>query len=217
MMYTLGSLFSGIGGLEMGLEMTGRFETVWQSEMDKHCRGVLRKHWPDAELFGDVREFGVNNEIKAVDVICGGFPCQDLSLAGKQVGSVAKKVDSTESLCESSGKPGQEDSSSRTCLTWSTGDLKLSSEKLPSSGTMRNGILSPLPPLVDITYAKGSLSWGTPTAHLHKEGGYPGEYTRNSLTLTAQVIGDPTKRGRLNPTWVEWLMGFPIGHTELRH
>ena len=79
--YTLGSLFSGIGGLEMGLEMTGRFETVWQSETDEHCRGVLRKHWPDAELFGDVREFGVNHEIKAVDVVCGGFPCQDLSSA----------------------------------------------------------------------------------------------------------------------------------------
>lgn len=81
MMYTLGSLFSGIGGLEMGLEMTGRFKTVWQSEMDNHCRKVLRRHWPDAELFGDVREVGVTNEIKAVDVICGGFPCQDLSSA----------------------------------------------------------------------------------------------------------------------------------------
>ena len=65
----------------MGLEMTGRFETVWQSEMDAHCRSVLRKHWPDAELLGDVREVGVKNEIKTVDVICGGFPCQDLSTA----------------------------------------------------------------------------------------------------------------------------------------
>lgn len=84
--YTIGSLFSGIGGLEMGLEMTGRFKTAWQSEMDEHCRGVLRKHWPDAELFGDIREFGVNHEIKAVDVICGGFPCQDLSTARENGG-----------------------------------------------------------------------------------------------------------------------------------
>jgi hypothetical protein len=61
--------------------------------------------------------------------------------------------------------------------------------------------------------------WQTPTAHLQKEGGYPGEYTRNTLTLIAEVAeseGLPHSSGSLNPTWVEWLMGFPEGWTDLK-
>jgi hypothetical protein len=53
--------------------------------------------------------------------------------------------------------------------------------------------------------------WPTPTAHNAKEGGYPAEHLRNTPTLSA-VVG-----GKLNPTWVEWLMGFPIGHTVCEH
>tara|TARA_R110000824_G_scaffold134107_3_gene296984 strand:- start:515 stop:937 length:423 start_codon:yes stop_codon:yes gene_type:complete len=61
--------------------------------------------------------------------------------------------------------------------------------------------------------------WPTPTAHLHKEGGYPAEYTRNTPTLTAEATqseGKPHSSGSLNPTWVEWLMGFPEGWTDLK-
>ena len=60
--------------------------------------------------------------------------------------------------------------------------------------------------------------WPTPTAHLHKEGGYPAEYTRNTPTLTAEATqseGKPHSSGSLNPAWVEWLMGFPEGWTDL--
>ena len=81
MKYTLGGLFSGIGGLEMGLESTGRFETKWQAEVDPFCRKVLAKNWPDVKIYEDVKHVGVENEVENVDVICGGFPCQDLSSA----------------------------------------------------------------------------------------------------------------------------------------
>ena len=79
--YTIGSLFSGIGGLEIGLERTGRFKTLWNSDNDEYCQGILKKIWPDCPVYGDVKSVRVENEIQKVDVICGGFPCQDLSLA----------------------------------------------------------------------------------------------------------------------------------------
>lgn len=84
MTYTVGSLFSGIGGFELGFERAG-FKTVWQVEIDPYCQKVLAKNFPEAERFGDIRECGSHN-LKPVDVICGGFPCQDVSWAGLGAG-----------------------------------------------------------------------------------------------------------------------------------
>lgn len=81
----IGSLFSGIGGLELGLEWAGVGDTVWQVEWDPWCRSILAKHWPHAERFDDVQTVGSHN-LTPVELICGGFPCQDLSVAGKQHG-----------------------------------------------------------------------------------------------------------------------------------
>jgi DNA (cytosine-5)-methyltransferase 1 len=81
----IGSLFSGIGGLELGLERSGLGRTAWQVEKDSYRRSVLARHWPGAERFDDVCTVGRAN-LAPVDLICGGFPCKDVSSAGKRAG-----------------------------------------------------------------------------------------------------------------------------------
>jgi len=77
------SLFSGIGGFDLGFERTG-MEVVGMCEIDRHAQAVLKRRFPNATLHTDVRS--IQYERGAVDVICGGFPCQDLSVAGKRRG-----------------------------------------------------------------------------------------------------------------------------------
>ena len=85
MKYRLGSLFSGIGGFELGFEMTGEFETVFQVENNPRARRVLAKHWPAVERFDDVRTVNAVT-LPQCDILIGGFPCQDLSIAGRRAG-----------------------------------------------------------------------------------------------------------------------------------
>lgn len=81
-------LFSGIGGFSLGLERAG-MRTVAFCEVDPFCRRILAKHWPDVPCYDDVRELTADrlrSDGIAVDVICGGFPCQDVSAGGLRVG-----------------------------------------------------------------------------------------------------------------------------------
>jgi DNA (cytosine-5)-methyltransferase 1 len=81
-------LFSGVGGFSLGLERAG-MRTVAFCEIEPYCQAVLRKHWPGVPVFPDVRKFRTSSgnwDHWAIDVICGGFPCQDISVAGKGVG-----------------------------------------------------------------------------------------------------------------------------------
>lgn len=79
-----GSLFSGVGGFDLGFERSG-MECKWQVEYDPHCQAVLERHYPNVKRYKDVRNVG-SETLEAVDLICGGFPCQDLSIAGKRAG-----------------------------------------------------------------------------------------------------------------------------------
>lgn len=82
------SLFSGIGGMELGLERAG-MTTVGQVEIDPYCNQVLARHWPEVPRHDDVRttvEWWHSVERPTIDLVCGGFPCQPFSLAGLQLG-----------------------------------------------------------------------------------------------------------------------------------
>lgn len=86
MTLTIGSLFSGIiGGLELGLERAGLGPVLFQIESDPFCRRVLERHWPDAVRYDDVRT-ATASLLPAVDILCGGSPCQGFSSAGKGKG-----------------------------------------------------------------------------------------------------------------------------------
>jgi DNA (cytosine-5)-methyltransferase 1 len=94
-MITFGSLFAGIGGFDLGLERAGMV-CKWQVEIDGYANRVLEKHWPSVERYRDIQTFpekcqspwlgGSWRDKYAVDVICGGFPCQDISYAGRGAG-----------------------------------------------------------------------------------------------------------------------------------
>lgn len=82
-MLSIGSVFSGIGGLELGLEQAGLGPTLWQVEKDQFCRRVLATHWTHAEQHGDIR-FVQGSDLRRVGVMGGGFPCTDVSYANSE-------------------------------------------------------------------------------------------------------------------------------------
>lgn len=92
---TIGSLFSGIGGLELGLQRGLAAagvptRTLWQVEQNDYARAVLGRHWPHAERYTDVRNITAAT-VQPIDLLAGGFPCQDLSYAGKGAGLAGER------------------------------------------------------------------------------------------------------------------------------
>lgn len=84
-------LFSGIGGFSLGLERTGCFETVAFCEIDNHARKILKKHWPEIKIYNDVSSLDKETLNARINVVTGGFPCQDLSIAGRKGGLSASR------------------------------------------------------------------------------------------------------------------------------
>lgn len=89
------SLFAGVGGFDLGFERAG-MQCVGQVEIDKHARGVLERHWPDVPRHDDVmtaRKWATDaGLVGGVDLVCGGFPCQDVSVAGKRAGLAGQRT-----------------------------------------------------------------------------------------------------------------------------
>lgn len=81
---TVGSLFSGIGGFDLGLKRAG-MSITWQVENDNYAQKILTKHWPRVARYGDIRTIDWK-KVEKVELVCGGFPCQPFSCAGKQRG-----------------------------------------------------------------------------------------------------------------------------------
>jgi len=93
-------LFSGIGGFSLGLEWASpEFKTIAFCEIDPYAQKVLKKHWPEVPIYGDISK--INNvdvdKLVGVDLLCAGFPCQDISVAGKQKGLKDEKGNQTRS------------------------------------------------------------------------------------------------------------------------
>jgi DNA (cytosine-5)-methyltransferase 1 len=83
--FTVGSLFSGVGGFDLGFRAAG-FETRWMCEIDRDCQDVLRKQFPETDvIYSNILTMPLH-DVERVDVIIGGFPCQDLSVAGRRAG-----------------------------------------------------------------------------------------------------------------------------------
>lgn len=85
---TVGSLFSGIGGFDLGFERAG-WDIIWQVENDPYRQKILKRHWPEVELRGDIT--ADTDGLRRPDLICGGFPCQDVSVAGRHKGLAGER------------------------------------------------------------------------------------------------------------------------------
>lgn len=83
-----GSLFTGIGGFDLAFEQAG-MTCAWQCEINAAARSVLARHWPNVPIIEDVKNVG--RDVAAVDLVCGGFPCQDLSIAGPRTGLAGER------------------------------------------------------------------------------------------------------------------------------
>lgn len=84
-----GSLFAGIGGFDLGLERAG-MSCQWQVEIEEYPTKILEKHWPEVHRERDIKECSGSN-LEDVDLICGGFPCQDISVAGAGAGLAGER------------------------------------------------------------------------------------------------------------------------------
>jgi DNA (cytosine-5)-methyltransferase 1 len=90
MAMTVGSLFSGVGGFDLGFQRAG-FDVRWQCEIDRQCRDVLCRRFPDVEVIHTNVCTASRHTLATVDVLCGGFPCTDLSISGRRAGLAGEK------------------------------------------------------------------------------------------------------------------------------
>jgi DNA (cytosine-5)-methyltransferase 1 len=254
--------FSGIGGFSYAAErIVGGFETVAFVEREPYCQKILSKHWPSVPIHDDITTF--NPEPYSADVICGGFPCQDISLAGKQAGIkegtrsglfyelmrvvrlvrpqyvilenvsaiLANGLDTVLAELAQAGFDAE-----WACIPASAVGACHQRDRwwlvaYSSSGTSQ--LRRKSQPVFAETgkveakkeeWERSRNSFGdsrktstNPTARDHKGKQSPGYKERGYGTLLPDALiptGDPMY---LNPSFVEEMMGFPIGWTDSRH
>lgn len=262
-MTTIGSLFSGVGGLDLAVEAVTGGRTVWQVEQAPAARRVLARHWPDADRsVADVREA---RGMRGVDVLCGGFPCQDLSVAGSWAGLSGERsglfyelsrvvAECQPSLVVLENVPGVAAFRSEIeaalpgygfrWVKWSATtagaphlrrrvlivatrggrslpDLDLAvSSKVTAAGAPDALWASPLAslgrrsggrrgdrPVTHACLAEQARTWPTPCATDYKG------RTIGGTGRLADALDETGAVHRLNPDWVETLMGWPVGWT----
>lgn len=163
------SLFSGIGGFDLAAETVG-FKNIFHCEIDPDNREHLELRFPNSDQYGDIRELDGTKYHGSIDIISGGFPCQDISIAKTHVGggllrgSKVKNRDFGKSTRVLFGRLDLESSSLKTAQCSLEEDLKTSFAIFPSSGMMLNGDCFMLPSSDMITSGQGFTVWPTPAA-----------------------------------------------------
>ena len=156
---THGSLFSGIGGFEQAAQWVG-IHTLWSCEIASYPRRILEKVFPKTTKHEDIKQL---SNPGYVDVISGGFPCQDISLAGGGVVSTEAALDYGVRCIELYGKLDLDMSSLRTAQLSFFEDSNGSYAIFPKSGMMRNGNVYRMPTLVSTIAGRGCTLLPTPT------------------------------------------------------
>jgi len=193
----------------------------WQVEINPFCRKVLAKHWPDVRRHDDVRTFPPDESGDwRVDVVCGGFPCQDISHAGNGGGSLAKEADCSTKQCESFARWDRDSSSWKTSQRCLIAEWATFSGRWPRAGSMQSGNVYRRHPLARSTTETG-FSF-VPTARAQYRGCSQnrvesGEHRSNieDWLVIRLAENGPVRGLKVNLTWLSWLMGFPIGWGEM--
>lgn len=210
--FTFGSLFSGIGGIDLGLERTG-MKCLWQVENNRFCQKILTKHFWNTLKFSDVKEF--NNLISSQ----AGSLAKMSQSPGSEQGLVDQEAGSGQS---SLGAFAYYDRDTRSWKTFQDSflvGLDEFSGTWPKAGTMRSGIVYQQPPLVPDVSVFGSSFWPTITASEWKgssKNRFKGSQFLRRDKLSSALRQNSKSLTHLNPNFAEAYGGFPTGWTELK-